>query len=169
MVVGVNTNLTTSVEQLIQRRADLLREVSQIDTELERVKLALQGAPSRPGRPIRTNYRRDIRVTGSVPNDIYAALAIREPRSVKDLAAHIKVSTALVSLKCKAMTDVGRLHRVRPHNMGRTYVYARTAEALITTAPDAPPASDDELGIGGEPPVTTDADTSSSERDTSHV
>lgn len=143
----MNTNLTASVEQLLQRRVDLLREVTEIDTELERVKLALQGAHPQPRqRPIRTNFRRDIRAAGSIPNDIYAALAVREPRSAKDLAAHLKLNPTYVGVQCKAMADAGRLHRVRLHNRGRTYFYARTADVLIATSTTETPASDDELG-----------------------
>lgn len=126
--------LASSIESLLQRKAELLREVAEIDAELERAALALQGV-ARQGRPrpIRQNYRRDLRVAGSVPNDIYAALAVREPQSIKELADHLKVKLPNLGVQCHRMAMGGQLSRVRVHGMGRTYLYARTSSAL--TAP----------------------------------
>lgn len=166
----MTVNLLTSIEQLVQRKADLLREADEIDRELERVRLALNGhAPQPRTAPVKRNYRRDIRVAGSIPNDIYGALEVREPRSIKDLSAHLKVSAQVVQSYCRGMVQTGHLHRVRLHDMGRTYVYSRTAETFAPMPQSSPKESDDELGQRSPSNVTTGADTTSQDKVTSHA
>ena len=143
--------IATSIEALLARRTDLLREISEIDAELERATLALQGLlDGRRPPPIRHNFRRDLRVSGSIPNAIYTALALREPRSIKDLAAHLNVHENTLNRECKRMIQAGYLSRVCLQNRGRSYVYARTTEALnITTARVAQPETQEVADAAG--------------------
>lgn len=166
----MSMNLLTSIEQLVQRKADLLREADEIDRELERVRLALNGHMPQPRHtPVKRNFRRDIRIDGSIPNDIYAALELREPRTIADIAVHLNVSKQTVANWCTRMVATERLHRVRVHGHGRKYLYSRTAEVFAPMPQASSGEGDDELGQSGPSNATTGVDTTSLEKVTSHA
>jgi len=163
-------SVLATIEQLLARQADLRREADEIDRELERVRLALQGGRPTPARHTTRNFRRDIRVAGSVPNHIYAALAVREPQTIKDLAAHLKKSPQATSTYCTNMVQRGQLSRVHLHTNGRTYVYARTADAFALAPEPIGSGDDDELGHAHGTATSPSAPaTISPDEDTSHV
>jgi hypothetical protein len=146
-------DVLSAVEQLLQRKADLLGEVESIDEQVDRIRLALgKGPPIQSNR----NYKhpREIRPDGTMPNEIVAALAVREPRTIRDIAAYTKRTTAHISLVLTPMVRTGRVFRTQIQGQGRAYVYARSEAALraFTDAPtppaNPPPGDDDELGQG---------------------
>lgn len=151
-----------AIETALQRKSDLLREVAEIDAELERAKLAISGAHQI--EPRRRDFSRDIRRDGSLPNEIYAALETKEPQTVGDLATAVRRTPGAIQPWLRDMVNSKRLHRVRLAGAtGRTAIYARTREALdgfVNDNTPAPAPADDELGQanGATSAGTTDQD-----------
>lgn len=168
-------SVLSAIEQLIQRRADLLQEVAAIESELERAQVALSGDVRAVRVALRghRNDKRDRRPDGSLPNMIVASLAAKEPRTLNDIAAYIQRKSPTVYVALREMVMAGQLFRVRASGQGSPNIYARSESVLreYAAAPrigarqpaDAPSSGDDELGQ--DIPVPPDGGSSLSARD----
>lgn len=156
----MSLDLVTAVEQLLKEKGDLLRRVDDIDAQLERARLAIGGRAVPSPKPA-PNYKRDLRPDGSLVNEIYAALAAKEPRTKDDIASYVQADAASVHIQLHAMVQAGQIHRGRlPKGIGRPFIYARSEAAIVAflsaPAPAAPATTsdlgdgdDDELGLPG--------------------
>lgn len=168
----VTVSLIGEIERLIQQKQSLLEQASEIDRELERVKLAIQGVTgTRIGKPPR-DLTRELRPDGSAENAIFAALAAKEPRTLNDIAAYSRRPIPTLRNALSAMVQAGRLYRATLPAQGNPSIYARTKAALGPPKQSPPaPNEDDELGIVAAAPsgASPDAALSTSDRGGSHA
>lgn len=137
----MSVDLVSAIELLQEQKRDALAELARIDNELERARLAIQDMLG--GRPLREGVRKPkpanhYLLAGTIPNQILAALAASEPRTLDDLAAITNLNKGTIYNSCIAMVRAGRLFRAKLHVTGKTGVYARSADALVGRAAARP-------------------------------